>query len=194
MSAYQSSNTAEARRAECARLQAKYPGHVAMVVEAAKSSKAHLLALPRDATVAELEAAVRQALGISAAKVTLAVEGCTPAATAAVGDVADACKHADGFLYVSVRGEQAMGVSRPWLGWLLRQRLWRYLTSAACAPPLSLPLPTPPGDPFLHGKGSAAAVFVLSLAFAACLAARVRGQRLPATSPHGSRLLGRGLC
>ncbi|XQJ26592.1 ATG8/AUT7/APG8/PAZ2, putative [Leishmania guyanensis] len=109
MSAYQSSNTAEARRAECARLQAKYPGHVAMVVEAAKSSKAHLLALPRDATVAELEAAVRQALGISAAKVTLAVEGCTPAATAAVGDVADACKHADGFLYVSVRGEQAMG-------------------------------------------------------------------------------------
>ncbi|SYZ64898.1 ATG8/AUT7/APG8/PAZ2 (plasmid) [Leishmania braziliensis MHOM/BR/75/M2904] len=105
MSAYQSSNTAEARRAECARLQAKYPGHVAMVVEAAKSSKAHLLALPRDATVAELEAAVRQALGISAAKVTLAVEGCTPAATAAVGDVADACKHADGFLYVSVRGD-----------------------------------------------------------------------------------------
>ncbi|CAC9482985.1 ATG8/AUT7/APG8/PAZ2_-_putative [Leishmania infantum] len=77
MSAYHSSNPVEARRAECARLQAKYPGHVAVVVEAAEKagSKAHFLALPRDATVAELEAAVRQALSTSVKKVTLAIEG-----------------------------------------------------------------------------------------------------------------------
>ncbi|CAC9482931.1 ATG8/AUT7/APG8/PAZ2 [Leishmania donovani] len=111
MSAYHSSNPVEARRAECARLQAKYPGHVAVVVEAAEKagSKAHFLALPRDATVAELEAAVRQALSTSVKKVTLAIEGSAPAVTAAVGDIADACKRDDGFLYVSVRTEQAMG-------------------------------------------------------------------------------------
>ncbi|CBZ25762.1 putative ATG8/AUT7/APG8/PAZ2 [Leishmania mexicana MHOM/GT/2001/U1103] len=111
MSAYHASNPAEARRAECARLQAKYPGHVAVVVEAAgkAGSKAHFLTLPRDATVAELEAAVRQALSTSARKVTLAIEGSTPAATATVGDIADACKRDDGFLYVSVCSEQTMG-------------------------------------------------------------------------------------
>ncbi|KAK7199179.1 ATG8/AUT7/APG8/PAZ2 [Novymonas esmeraldas] len=116
MSAYQSSNAVEVRRAECARLQAKYPGHVAMVVEAAaaKSAKPHFLALPRDATVAELEAAVRAALNISAKKMTLAIAGCTPAATATMRDLADACKHADGFLYVFVRTERVMGaVSGP---------------------------------------------------------------------------------
>ncbi|KPA82828.1 ATG8/AUT7/APG8/PAZ2 putative (ATG8B.1) [Leptomonas pyrrhocoris] len=109
MSAYQTNNSVEVRRAECARLQAKYPAHVAMVVEAARSSKAHFLALPRDATVAELEAAVRAALSISATKMSLAVDGCTPAAAATVGDLSDACKHADGFLYVAVRAEKAMG-------------------------------------------------------------------------------------
>lgn len=109
MSAYQMNNAVEVRRAECARLQAKYPAHVAMVVEAAKNTKAHFLALPRDATVAELEAAVRATLSISAKKMTLVVEGCTPAASATVGDLSDACKQADGFLYVAVRAEKAMG-------------------------------------------------------------------------------------
>ncbi|KPI82504.1 putative ATG8/AUT7/APG8/PAZ2 [Leptomonas seymouri] len=109
MPACQQANSVEVRRAECARLQAKYPAHVAMVVEAAKGGKAHFLALPRDATVAELEAAVRATLSISARRVSLAVEGCTPAATASVGDLSDACKHADGFLYVAVRAEKAMG-------------------------------------------------------------------------------------
>lgn len=109
MSAYQKNNSVEVRRAECARLQAKYPAHVAMVVEAATSSKAHFLALPRDATVAELEAAVRAALGISAKKMTLAVGGCTPAASATVGDLSDVCTQDDGFLYVAVRAEKAMG-------------------------------------------------------------------------------------
>ncbi|GET87969.1 ATG8/AUT7/APG8/PAZ2, putative [Leishmania tarentolae] len=112
MCAYHSSHPVDARRAECARLQAKYPGHVALVVEAAEKagSKAHLLALPRDATVAGIEEAVRQALGTSAKKVTLTIEGCTPATTSTVGDLADACKRGDGFLYVSVRSEQRMGV------------------------------------------------------------------------------------
>lgn len=109
MSAYQQNNSVEVRSAECARLQAKYPAHVAMVVEAAKGSKAHFLALPRDATVAELEAAVRATLCISAKKMTLAVEGCSPAASATVGDLSDACKKADGFLYVAVRTEKVMG-------------------------------------------------------------------------------------
>lgn len=109
MSAYQTNNSVEVRRAECARLQAKYPAHVAMVVEAAKDKKAHFLALPRDATVAELEMAVRATLNISAKRITLGVEGCAPAATSAVGDLSDACKQADGFLYVAVRAEKAMG-------------------------------------------------------------------------------------
>ncbi|KAK7199459.1 Autophagy protein Atg8 ubiquitin like [Novymonas esmeraldas] len=113
MSAYQTSNAVEVRRAECARLQAKYPGHVAMVVEAAaaKSAKPHFLALPRDATVAELEAAVRVALETSNKTLTLAIAGCTPAATATMGDLADACKHADGFVYVAVGAVTHMGSS-----------------------------------------------------------------------------------
>ncbi|KAG5507055.1 hypothetical protein JKF63_05802 [Porcisia hertigi] len=110
MSAYEANNTVEARRAECSRLEAKYPGHVAMVVHAtAKPNKAHLLALRPDVTVNQLEVAVRQALSISTKKVALVIEGCTPAATATIGDLADACKHADGFLYVDVHAERAMG-------------------------------------------------------------------------------------
>ncbi|KAK7199496.1 hypothetical protein NESM_000926400 [Novymonas esmeraldas] len=82
-----------------------------MVVEAAaaKSAKPHFLALPRDATVAELEAAVRATLSISAKKMTLAIAGCTPAATVAIGDLVDACKSVDGFLYVDVRSHKLMG-------------------------------------------------------------------------------------
>ncbi|KAK7199468.1 Autophagy protein Atg8 ubiquitin like [Novymonas esmeraldas] len=114
MSAYQTSNAVEVRRAECAHLQAKYPGHVAMVVEAAaaKSAKPHFLALPRDATVAELEAAVRTTIELTTRKLGILVCGCSPAPSTMLGDLYGLCRHDDGFLYVAYRGESILGAQQ----------------------------------------------------------------------------------
>ncbi|KPA82778.1 ATG8/AUT7/APG8/PAZ2 putative (ATG8B.9) [Leptomonas pyrrhocoris] len=63
----------------------------------------------RDATVAGLEDTVRAAL--NGKKLSLIIDGCTPAAGTALRDLSDACKQADGFLYVAVRAEKAMGAA-----------------------------------------------------------------------------------
>ncbi|KPA82739.1 ATG8/AUT7/APG8/PAZ2 putative (ATG8B.2) [Leptomonas pyrrhocoris] len=61
----------------------------------------------RDATVAGLEDTVRAAL--NGKKLSLIIDGCTPAAGTALRDIHESCKRADGFLYVAVRAERAMG-------------------------------------------------------------------------------------
>ncbi|KAK7199273.1 hypothetical protein NESM_000898300 [Novymonas esmeraldas] len=95
--------------AECARLRAEHPHCVAIVAEHAHTGKVHFLALPRDATVAQLGAAVRSAAGLHTAKGALAVQGCAPVAATTVGDLADAATSADGLLHVAVQPERAMG-------------------------------------------------------------------------------------
>jgi GABA(A) receptor-associated protein len=61
----------------------------------------------RDATIAGLEDQVRAAL--SSKKLSLIIDGCTPAAKTMLRDIHESCKSADGFLYVAVRAEQMMG-------------------------------------------------------------------------------------
>lgn len=109
MSMYQSLIPADARRAECERVRREHPEQLPVVVESANSSHVRFLAVQRDATVADLEAEVRQALGRTNKKVALAIEGCSPAATTVMGDIFDACKQVDGFLYVSCARESSMG-------------------------------------------------------------------------------------
>lgn len=61
----------------------------------------------RDATIAGLEDTVRSAL--SSKKLSLVIDGCTPAASTMLRDIHTSCKRADGLLYVAVRAERAMG-------------------------------------------------------------------------------------
>ncbi|CBZ25761.1 putative ATG8/AUT7/APG8/PAZ2 [Leishmania mexicana MHOM/GT/2001/U1103] len=109
MSMYQSLIPADARRAECERVCREHPEQLPVVVESANSSHVRFLAVPRDATVADLEAEVRQTLGTANKKVALAIEGSSPASTTVLGDIFDAFKQVDGFLYVSCTRESAMG-------------------------------------------------------------------------------------
>ncbi|XQJ26586.1 ATG8/AUT7/APG8/PAZ2, putative [Leishmania guyanensis] len=109
MSVYRSLISVDARRAECERVCREHPEQVPVVVESANSSHIRFLAMPRDAMVADLEATVRQTLGATSKKVALAIEGCSPAAMTKVGDIFDAYKQPDGFLYVSCARESAMG-------------------------------------------------------------------------------------
>ncbi|KPI82610.1 ATG8/AUT7/APG8/PAZ2 putative (ATG8B1) [Leptomonas seymouri] len=67
----------------------------------------HFVNVARDATVARLEDAVRAALGSK--KLSLIINGCTPAASTMLRDIHDSCKRTDGLLYVAVRAEKAMG-------------------------------------------------------------------------------------
>lgn len=112
MSAYQTKNTVEARRAECASVLAKHPGMLPIVIECAASQdgKASITALPRDATVVQLEAAVRDVAELGNTRsLTLVIGDSTPAATTVLGDLFDYCKHEDGFLYVTYSVEQTLG-------------------------------------------------------------------------------------
>ncbi|KAK7199543.1 hypothetical protein NESM_000932100 [Novymonas esmeraldas] len=95
--------------AECARLRAEHPHCVAIVAELADTGKVHFLALPRDATVAQLEAAVRRASAATVPGMALTVQGCAPAAATTVGDLADAATSADGLLHVTVGGKLVLG-------------------------------------------------------------------------------------
>lgn len=61
----------------------------------------------RDATVAALESTVRTTL--NSKRLSLIIDGCTPAAATLLRDIHDTCKRADGFLYVAVRAEKTMG-------------------------------------------------------------------------------------
>lgn len=70
----------------------------------------------RDATVAGLEDTVRTAL--NSKKLSIIIDGCTPAASTMLHDIHDACKRADGCLYVAVRAEKSMGgYSTPCCAW-----------------------------------------------------------------------------
>lgn len=101
MATYRDAVCLETRRAEAERLMLKYPEHVAVVVEkAGRDAKVHLLALPCDATVAELEATAAELLGVPGTKLALTVSGFTPASSTPVEDLYRHCKQADGFLYV----------------------------------------------------------------------------------------------
>ncbi|KAK7199181.1 Autophagy protein Atg8 ubiquitin like [Novymonas esmeraldas] len=109
MHGYRKTTTPEARRADSQRLLAKYPGHVAVVVEAKKELKAPLLALPADTTIAELEAAAGELLGVPGTKLALSVAGHTPASSTLVGDLYKHCRMGDGFLYVMCGSVGALG-------------------------------------------------------------------------------------
>lgn len=75
-----------------------------------------LVNVARDSTVAGLEAAVRTAL--NSKKLSIVIDGCTPAASTMLCDIHDACKRADNCLYVAVRAEKAMGgYSTPCCSW-----------------------------------------------------------------------------
>lgn len=112
MSAYQTKTTVEARRAECASVLAKNPDMVPVVIEcaASRTGKVSITALPRDATVVQLEAAVRDVAEVGKTRsLTLAVGDSTPAATTVLGDLFDYCKQEDGFLYVTYSVERTLG-------------------------------------------------------------------------------------
>ncbi|KAK7195689.1 Autophagy protein Atg8 ubiquitin like [Novymonas esmeraldas] len=108
MSVYQKKNSIEVRRAECARLHAKYPGQVPMVVEVRKEDKPRFLSLPPTSTVADLAASLQLMLN-SAKTFSITIADCAPAAATTIGDMSEACRHADGFLYVCATAERAMG-------------------------------------------------------------------------------------
>ncbi|KAK7199182.1 ATG8/AUT7/APG8/PAZ2 [Novymonas esmeraldas] len=115
MSAFQT-----ARAAECQRVLRENPSALPVAVECS-SGRVHFLAVPRDATVADLEAAVHAALGDK--KLALAIAGCSPAATTAVADLHAAYGNADGMLHVAVRAETSMG-----------DGFWQSLPCAALCP------------------------------------------------------------
>ncbi|KPA82806.1 ATG8/AUT7/APG8/PAZ2 putative (ATG8B.2) [Leptomonas pyrrhocoris] len=101
MASYRDAVSLEDRKLESQRLLLKYPGHVAVVVkQVGKETKVHLLALPGDATVAELEATAAELLGVPGTKLALSVSGFTPASSTLLEDLYRHCKCADGFLYV----------------------------------------------------------------------------------------------
>lgn len=102
MSPYKTLNALEVRTAECARLVARFPGMVPVVAQRAAGGKAFFTAVPHTATVAELEAAVRDVAELGAkAPLALLVADTTPVATAIVGDLFLQCKADDGLFYVT---------------------------------------------------------------------------------------------
>jgi hypothetical protein len=128
MASYRIDVNLAARKAESERLMIKYPRHVAVVIEKAdKGAKAHLLAIPDDATVAELEATAAELLGVRGTKLTLTVSGFTPASSSSVEDLYRHCKDADGFLHVQcgLVGSLGAGGHIPCFGTsIVKEDLW----------------------------------------------------------------------
>lgn len=104
------------REEQCKRIVAKHgESMLPIVLEAVgKYSKVSFTALPANATVADLAAAVRELGDVSQRNAcALQIAGCTPASTTTIGDLHAAYKGEDGFLYVSYTGEKAMGCMFP---------------------------------------------------------------------------------
>lgn len=101
MSLYRKITAERERQQECARLQQEYPYHIPLVVEHQRPSRALLLALPQDSTVAELEQTVQQAFNVRHHHVSLTIEGLAIGASAPMVHLYERFKDAhDGFLYV----------------------------------------------------------------------------------------------
>ncbi|KAG5507054.1 hypothetical protein JKF63_05800 [Porcisia hertigi] len=97
------------RRVECEGVCREHPQQLPVVLESTHPNRVRFLAVPRDATVADLEAEVRKELKTKRKRVALVIEGCSVSSTTIVGDIFDVCKQTDGFLHVSSAAESAMG-------------------------------------------------------------------------------------
>ncbi|KAK7199180.1 Autophagy protein Atg8 ubiquitin like [Novymonas esmeraldas] len=100
MSLYRQTTEARERRDDCARLQQEYPHHIPLIVEYREWSRALLLALPHDSTVAELTETVRQAFDVPRRRLQLFVEGNEAGEAAPVLPLYEQFREDDGFLYV----------------------------------------------------------------------------------------------
>lgn len=111
MSTYASSVSVAVRRAECARVQARHPEMVPVVLEATgKHAKVSVIAVSPATTIATLQETARSVSDIHKRRpVALSVDGCVLSASTTVGDLCEGCKAEDGFLYVSYSAEKVMG-------------------------------------------------------------------------------------
>lgn len=115
---YKTLHRAPARAAEAARIRAKHPGHIPVIVKRAEMADADIpdvtkrkYLVDRDATFGELMAAVRARLSVPRDKALFWFVGeSTLVPTSSVmGDIDRRFADKDGLLYVTYTGESAFG-------------------------------------------------------------------------------------
>lgn len=114
---FQRTHTFEKRSSECTRLLSKYPDRSPVVCEIARNSKDLVLTktkflVPRDLTIGHLLAIIRKHItGLNPAQsIFLFTEkGTLPMTSQIIGSIVNEHKNLDGFLYLTVSGENTFG-------------------------------------------------------------------------------------
>jgi GABA(A) receptor-associated protein len=115
MSEFRNRHPFEKRKAECARVRAKYPERCPLVIEKAEKSKVEDIdknkyLVPHDLTVGQLVYVIRKRTKITSEQaIFIFVNNTIPATSSTIREIYEKHKDEDGFLYILYSGENTFG-------------------------------------------------------------------------------------
>lgn len=112
---FKEENTFEQRKAESAKIRAKYPDRIPVVVEKAQNSHVpdidkRKFLVPSDISVAQFMWIIRKRIQLPSEKALFLFVGkILPQSSASMGQIYEEQKDEDGFLYIAYSGENTFG-------------------------------------------------------------------------------------
>jgi GABA(A) receptor-associated protein len=105
----------DSRKQEAAKIRQKYPDRVPVICE--RDNKSHIVEIdkkkylvPKDLTVGQFMFVIRKRINLEAEKaIFLFINNTLPASASSMGEVDEASRDEDGFLYITYSGENTFG-------------------------------------------------------------------------------------